>query len=184
MQKSSFQSSKGRKKAIMKSEGKSFEYSFKHSTERQGIWIFRINDTFVKAKEYDSKAFVPQQACDYIIHYGEYVYMLELKTTDKKYITIEVDNAGMIKKHQYTQLLNRQGNKEIGGFILQFQRDTEEQTTYFLDIDSFMKFLQESGKKSINRLDVVQYGGILIEQAKINSSWYYNVKELLGGISC
>lgn len=162
----------------MSSEGKSFEHSFKHSVERQGIWIFRINDTFVKAKEYDSKAFVPQQACDFILHKDEFLYMLELKTTEKKYITIQKDTAGMIKKHQYEQLYKRQGEKEIGGFVLQFQRDTEEQTTYFLDIKDFMRFLNESGKKSINRLDVVQYGGILIEQAKYRNQWCYNINKL------
>lgn len=162
--------------------GKDFEHYFKDSAEKQGIWVFRINDTFVKAKEYDSEAFVPQQACDFILHEEEFLYMLELKTTEKKYITIHKDTAGMIKKHQYTQLYKRQGEKEIGGFILQFERDTEEQTTYFLDIRDFMRFLDESEKKSINRLDVVQYGGIVIEQAKFRGHWCYNVKKLLNKV--
>lgn len=166
------------------SVGKEFEHQFRQSAIKQGIWIFRINDTFVKAREYDPQAFVPQQACDYIMHQGEYLYMIELKTTDKKYITIERDGSkGMIKKHQYSQLFQKKGNKEFGGLVLQFQRETEDQATYFLSIDGFMKFLEESDKKSINRLDVVQYGGVVVEQAKVKNHWWYNIQQMLSEIT-
>ena len=43
--------------------------------------------------------------------------------------------------------------------VLQFEREY----TYGLMIEDFMRFLSESDKKSINKLGIVQYGGIIIE---------------------
>ena len=43
--------------------------------------------------------------------------------------------------------------------VLQFEREY----TYGLMIEDFMRFLQENDKKSINKLDVVQYGGFIVE---------------------
>lgn len=117
----------------------------------------RINDTFVPAKAISENSFVPQQACDYIFHYGGSIYLLELKTTQNKYLTIERDGKqGQIKKHQYEQMSKLCGDSEKAYFILQFERDGEkEPSTYALSVEDFMRFLQESDKKSINKLDVV-----------------------------
>ena len=60
----------------------------------------RINDTYTQAKKNDENAFVPQQVCDYIAHYNGTLYLLELKATERKFITIERSGSnGMIKQH-------------------------------------------------------------------------------------
>ena len=59
--------------------------------------------------------------------------------------------------------------------VLQFEREY----TYGLMIEDFMRFLSESDKKSINKLDVVQYGGFIIEQKLLRKNYCYNVKKLL-----
>lgn len=139
----------------------------------------RINDTYVKAKEIDSDAFIPQQPCDFIAHCNGELWMLEMKCTDKKYITIERDGSrGMIKKHQYEQMFQKIGEHEHAMLVLQFERGNDP-CTYGLMIEDFMRFLQESDKKSINKLDVVQYGGIIIEQKLLRKNYCYNVKKLL-----
>lgn len=160
--------------------GKEFERKFYTICQRQNIWCFRINDTYYCAKEYDPRAFVPQQACDFILHYKNNVYMTELKTTVGKSISIERDTSGMIKKHQYDQMYKRQGNNEIGIFVLQFERDTEKQSTYLITINSFMKFLEENDKKSINIKNILDYGGIKFEEIR---SWL-NVKDTLDKLGC
>lgn len=142
----------------------------------------RINDTYYTAKQYDPKAFVPQQVCDYILHYNGTLFMSELKSTDKKYMTIERDKAGMIKKHQYEQMAKYDGVNEHGLFILQFLRDTDDEITYRLRIKDFMQFLNDSDKSSINMLDVVQHGGIVVEQAVRRTRKYYNVQDVLDKI--
>ena len=158
---------------------KIFEHDFKESCTKQGIFALRINDTYYTAKQYDPKAFVPQQICDYILHYNGTLFMTELKTTDKKYMTIEVDKAGMIKKHQYDQMARKENVNEHGLFILQFGRDTEDEMTYAFKITDFMNYLNSTNKCSINRLDVVQHGGIQIEQAVSRVRKHYNIKGLL-----
>ena len=156
--------------------GKIFEKEFKDSAQKQGIWILRINDTYVPAKAISEDSFIPQQPCDYIMHLDGTLWLLELKSTEKKYMTIERDgNRGMIKKHQYEQMFQKIGEHEKAMLVLQFEREN----TYGLMIEDFMRFLQENDKKSINKLDVVQYNGIIIEQKKLRTHYCYNVKKLL-----
>lgn len=139
----------------------------------------RINDTYYTAKQYDPKAFVPSQVCDYILHYNGTLFMTELKSSEKKYMTIERDKAGMIKKHQYEQMSRNENTNEHGLFVLQFLRDTDDEITYAMKITDFMQFLKESDKSSINMLDVVQHGGIVVEQAVSRIRKHYNVQEVL-----
>lgn len=139
----------------------------------------RINDTYYTAKQYDPKAFVPSQVCDYILHYNGTLFMTELKSSEKKYMTIERDKAGMIKKHQYEQMSRNENTNEHGLFVLQFLRDTDDEITYAMKITDFMQFLSESDKSSINMLDVVQHGGIVVEQAVSRTRKHYNVQDVL-----
>ena len=156
--------------------GRAFEREFKESAEKQNIWIMKIADTYIPAKEASPSAFIPQQPCDFVAHYDGTLWLLELKSTEKKYITIERDgNRGMIKKHQYEQMFQKIGEHEKAMLVLQFEREY----TYGLMIEDFMRFLQENDKKSINKLDVVQYGGIIIEQKLLRKNYCYNVKKLL-----
>lgn len=160
----------------MNNYGKIFEKEFKESAQKQDIWIMRINDTYVPAKAISEDSFIPQQPCDYVVHYDGTLWLLELKSTEKKYMTIERDgNRGMIKKHQYEQMFQKIGEHEKAMLVLQFEREY----TYGLMIQDFMRFMQENEKKSINKLDVVQYNGIIIEQKKLRTHYCYNVKKLL-----
>lgn len=163
----------------MINSGKVFEHDFKESCKKQNIFALRINDTYYTAKQYDPKAFVPQQICDYILHYNGVLFMTELKSTDKKYMTIERNKAGMIKKHQYEQMSRNENANEHGVLVLQFLRDTDDEVTYAMKITDFMNFLDESDKSSINMLDVVQHGGIIVEQVVRRTRKHYNVKDML-----
>lgn len=163
----------------MINQGKIFERDFKESCKKQNIFIMRINDTYYTAKQYDPKAFVPSQVCDYILHYNGTLFMTELKSSEKKYMTIERDKAGMIKKHQYEQMSRNENTNEHGLFVLQFLRDTDDETTYAMKITDFMQFLNESDKSSINMLDVVQHGGIVVQQAVSRTRKHYNVQDVL-----
>ena len=89
----------------MVNQGKVFEQDFKESCKKQNIFVMRINDTYYTAKQYDPKAFVPQQVCDYILHYNGTLFMSELKSTDKKYMTIERDKAGIINMNRWLSMM-------------------------------------------------------------------------------
>lgn len=159
-------------------DGKIFERDFKESCKRQNIWCMRINDTYYKAKEYDKDCFVPQQCCDYVLHYNGMLIMTELKTTKNKYITIEREHLRMIKKHQYDQMYHNEGDYEFGVLILQLDRD-DDCMTYGMRITDFMDFLDKTNKCSINALDIVQNGGEIIEWAVGKTRNHYNIKGLL-----
>lgn len=137
----------------------------------------KIADTYVPAKEASPSAFIPQQPCDFVAHFDGTLWLLELKSSQNKYITIQRDknNTGMIKQHQYEQMMKHTGENEKAMLILQFEREF----TYGLLIEDFMRFLSESGKRSINKLDVIQYNGFNVEQKLARTRYYYNVKKLL-----
>ena len=158
--------------------GRVFEREFKESAEKQGIWCMKIADTYVPAKEASPSAFIPQQPCDFVVHFDGTLWLLELKSSQNKYITIQRDkknNTGMIKQHQYEQMYKHTGENEKAMLVLQFEREY----TYGLLIQDFYRFLQETDKKSINKSGVVQYGGIIIESKLLRKNYYYNVKKLL-----
>lgn len=158
--------------------GRAFEREFKESAEKQGIWIMKIADTYVPAHAASESAFVPKQPCDFVAHFDGTLWLLELKSTQNRYITIERDGSnGMIKQHQYQQMYKHTCDcqQEKGMLVLQFEREY----TYGLLIQDFYRFLQETDKKSINKLDVVQYGGFNVEQKLARTHYYYNVKKLL-----
>ena len=158
--------------------GKIFEKEFKESAQKQGIWIMRINDTYVPAKEASPSAFIPQQPCDFVAHFDGTLWLLELKSSQNRYITIERDGSnGMIKQHQYQQMYKHTCDceHEKAMLVLQFEREY----TYGLLISDFMRFLSETDKKSINKLDVIQYNGFNVEQKLARTRYYYNLKKLL-----
>ena len=156
--------------------GRAFEKEFKESAEKQHIFCMKIADTYVPAKAVSESAFIPKQPCDFVAHYDGTLWLLEWKSSEKKYMTIERDgNRGMIKKHQYEQMFQKIGEHEKAMLVLQFEREY----TYGLMIEDFMRFLQENDKKSINKLDVIQYGGFNVEQKLLRKNYCYNVKKLL-----
>ena len=46
-------------------------------------------------------------------------------------------------------------------------------------IDDFSNFLVKTDKKSINKLDVVQYGGIKLDQKLKRTQYDYNIKKMI-----
>ena len=50
--------------------------------------------------------------------------------------------------------------------------------TYAIEINDFNRCLEKTGKKSINAMDVVQYGGEIIEQEKNRVHYSYKIKNV------
>ena len=49
----------------------------------------------------------------------------------------------------------------------------------FIEINNFIDFLAETGKKSINMIDVLRYKGIKLEQKKLRTNYHYEITKLL-----
>ena len=64
-------------------------------------------------------------------------------------------------------------------FIFNFtpKEDSVEEETYIMHISDFSEFLVKSDKHSINKLDIIQYGGIKVEQKLLRTNYLYNIKK-------
>ena len=159
--------------------GKVFEKEFKDSCQYYDIWCWRIADSYVNAKKIDNDAFVPCQPADFLLKQGDKIWFVELKHTDKKYITIQHDNVnGQIKQHQIDQMVRLSQDDVIGMFLLQF-----DDMTYAITVQNLVKCLEETGKHSINPLDVVQHSGLIVSNCVLRKYRRYDIKQLLTRIS-
>ena len=162
----------------MMNSGKIFEQEWKESCTRQDLWVWRIQDTYVTAKRVDTNAYIPCMPADYLVKYDNLICFFELKHTDKNYITVEHDDVkGMIRKTQIDQMLKLQRTDVLCVFVLQFSEDT-----YAISVQDLVDCLQQTGKHSVNPLDIVQHGRINVQAAKKRTRLVYNVKGLLDKI--
>lgn len=163
----------------MMNKGKLLENDFKESCKERDIWVYRIKDTYSVIKSIDPGAFIPKAPADYIVHNNGKLWFVECKETDKKFITIEHDGInGMIKEHQIFDLSNIHGRDEQGCFILQFLKGTDEQQTYYITVENLVRCLQSTGKTSVNRMDIAQFGGVLLDQIKLRTHYRYSVDKV------
>lgn len=170
-----------------KNEGKRFEEDFQKSFDDEIYYFQRIKDSgssfsggtnsrFTLKNDYDCYCFLyPNQYC------------FELKSTKASSISIQSEddvikknNSKMIKRHQINGLTKCiRYNGMFAGFVLNF-RNTNN--TYFLDINEFNKFENESFKKSINENDVINYNGILIDFKLKRIRYTYNIDKMINNI--
>lgn len=159
--------------------GKVFEKEFKDSCQYYDIWCWRIADSYVNAKKIDNNAYVPCQPADFLVKYDNLICFFELKHTDKNYITVEHDDVrGMIRKTQIDQMLRLASTDVLCMFVLQYGEDT-----YAISVQNLVKCLEETGKHSINPLDVVQHSGLIVSNCVLRKYRRYDIKQILTRIS-
>ena len=165
--------------------GKRFERNFKESALQDGLFILRLNDTDTSFNRRDGMRFTPTNPADFIAFLNGELYLLELKSTEYKSLSIQRDpedkNSKMIKAHQIADLVKYSLFDGVNcGFVLNFRsKDSMEEETFYLSIENFSRFMSENPKESINRSDVVLYDGVKLDQKLKRTQYHYQVKELL-----
>ena len=165
--------------------GKRFERNFKESALQDGLFILRLNDTDTSFNHRDGMRFTPTNPADFIAFLDGELYLLELKSTEYKSLSIQRDpedkNSKMIKAHQIADLVKYSLFDGVNcGFVLNFRsKDSMEEETFYLSIENFSRFMAENPKESINRSDVVLYDGVKLDQKLKRTQYHYQVKELL-----
>ena len=165
--------------------GKRFERNFKESALQDGLFILRLNDTDTSFNRRDGVRFTPTNPADFIAFLNGELYLLELKSTEYKSLSIQRDpedkNSKMIKAHQIADLVKYSLFDGVNcGFVLNFRsKDSMEEETFYLSIENFSRFMSENPKESINRSDVVLYDGVKLDQKLKRTQYHYQVKELL-----
>ena len=164
----------------MSTTGRDFEHDIQKSCEKEGVFVWKIPDTFIPLKNINKECYAPKMPSDFIMHHDGTLFFVECKSTIYNYITIEHDDKKrQIASHQINSLTKFSQSDGVKCFLfLQFKRDTEDQMTYAIDINDFNRCLEMTGKKSINAMDVVQYGGEIIEQEKNRVHYNYKIKNV------
>ena len=164
----------------MATTGRNFEHDIKNSCEKEGIFCFKLPDTYIPLKNISKDCYAPKMPCDFVAHYNGTLYFVECKSTIYNYITIEHDDKkGQIAAHQISSLTKFSKSDDVKCFLfLQFKRDTEDQMTYAMEINDFNRCLEMTQKKSINPMDIIQHGGAIIEQEKNRVHYNYKIKNV------
>ena len=170
--------------------GKIFEKNFKEAVKiaKEGqIFIYRIKDTDSSYHHTDTSKYTSKNICDFFMYYEGILYALELKSTAYNSFTFELDKnkpRKMIDAYQIDKL------SEIScfcgvmpGFIFNFRNEEKgEEDTYFMRIEDFNTFVQNNTKKSINKSDIVVYGGIPVVSIKKRKYFTYDIDKMLDDI--
>lgn len=170
----------------MKNKGKIFEEQFKKSAQKEGLFIHRIRDNAMSYVESGS-VYTHKNMCDFLVYKLPFLYAFELKHTTYPYVTIQTspnEREKTIKYNQIKQLSEASQFEGIkAGFVLSFENTkAETESTFFIEINHFIDFLTETQKKSINIIEVAQYGGIGLKQEKLRINYHYDITDLLSRI--
>jgi penicillin-binding protein-related factor A (putative recombinase) len=89
----------------------------------------------------------------------------------------------MIKAHQVTGLMKcGQYDGCYAGFLFNFRHHERKagkrDKTYYISIHDFYKFLDDTDKKSINEADIIEYGGIEVQDRLVSTRFRYNIGRL------
>lgn len=167
----------------MNKDGKIFEQQWKKSVS-DDMYYLRLKDNPSSfGQDSNFVRFTLDNPFDCFIFYNGFLFPMELKSTELSSISIQrtkEDKGKMIKLNQIKGLLESNRYDKIhSGFIFDF-RNTNN--TYWLSIDGFNRFLENSNKKSINEKDIIEYKGILVTKVIKRVKYIYNIKELLNKI--
>lgn len=171
-------------------EGKDFEQQFQASLESEGLYVVRLQDSpsSFGAQTQGIVRFTLNNPYDFIAYNYPYYYALELKSTKSTSLSFNIWNKGdesyvktpNIKKHQIEGLSKAYSHKGVfSGFIINFRDTKKKPRTYYLSIFDFNTFLKNTTKKSINEKDIIEYGGIIIEQDLKKVKYSFRIKEFI-----
>lgn len=153
--------------------GKRFEQNWKNSIPKD-IFYYRFRDGSSSWGGNDKVRFQQTNICDCLMFDGDYLYLLELKSTKGK--SLPFNN---IKKHQIDDLLwASEYANTICGLVIEF---SELMECYFIEINQFKTFYDSTNRKSIP-VDYLRKKGIKIdtEKKKINSK--FDVKKFINDV--
>lgn len=179
---------------MAQNNGKRFEKNIKDSCEKQGILFERFvdNGKFGFGGENSVTRFSSENPCDgFLFCKGTLIYV-ELKTATTGAISHNqppmVQEKGRakpsIKANQVKSLLKRKKYEGVNaGLLVEFSdRTTKKQTipggTFYIDIDNFIRWAAERGKKSMNVADAREIG-IAVDSVKLKVNSRYDIAGLL-----
>lgn len=165
-----------------KNKGKVLEKNFQNSCKKQGIFCTRIKDNQVT---YNNKFgggvdSTSQNPYDFELYCYPHMLCCELKATHLPSISFEREknekNKKMLHYHQIVGLYKASQHKGVyAGIIADFQTSG---VTYYLSIEKFMEFFNNTDKKSISEKDIIALSPIVVDKKLLRTNFEYDIKEL------
>ncbi len=157
-------------------EGKIFEQQFKASIPKD-VFYFRIKDSPPDFNNDNPNIrYTPKNDYDAIVYKEPIMMPLELKSTSGTSFSF-TGKTPMIKEHQIKALTQAaEYSGVVPGFIFNMRKYPN---TYFLHINDFNRFLNETNKKSINKQDIIDYGAVEIIGVIKKVKYKYDVGEFI-----
>lgn len=169
--------------------GKQFETQFQKSCKKQGIFCLKLKDksSYITMNK---DANFSKNICDFIIHYNKRMFALELKTTQSTSISfnqppfVHSEKSVGIQSHQVAGLMEVNSYEIDAGLIINFKarqtkRKSIEENTFYIPIQSFVRFCDEfKDKNSINLHDCEEIG-LKIDSKVLRVHSEYYIKEML-----
>lgn len=167
--------------------GKDFEKQWQDSCKKFKSYFLRLVDSN-KFGFGEQTRFTPENKCDAIQYATPFMMMLELKSTKGSGISFNPKRpwekikgkTPSIKPNQVSSLAEASCyNGIIAGFIFNFrERSTKtkefDNVVFFVEINDFLEFVENSDKSSISREDCQEIG-IQIAQTKKISKYTYHI---------
>lgn len=157
--------------------GKIFELNVKNSIP-QDVMYYRIKDPSSSFGQDSSKTrFSLKNEFDVFLYKKPILIAMELKSNKGTSISFATEKGKQadIKFTQIEALSNIIDYEVRAGLLLNFRKTN---MTYWLDIENFNKFKDETEKKSINEKDIITYGGIVIPSKKLKTNYRYDLSNL------
>lgn len=173
---------------MAKNEGKLFEQDWQNSCP-DACWMYRLRDSAGAFSGNSNLRFASENICDYIMFddLSKNLFLFELKSTQGTSLSFwrkDFENGKkktyMIKKNQILGLQDAAKHELFAGFVINFR--SCENRTFFIAINDFLRFSNDTDKKSINMNDVIEYGGIEIVNTKLRTRHRYNINELINDL--
>jgi len=163
--------------------GKIFELAIKKSIESvPDCYYYRIKDSAssFNPTEGTGLRFTPSNDYDCFMYFYPHFYPLELKSSKSTAFSFQTEKGQSgknIKISQINGLLKASQTTGVkAGFMFNF---AEIEKTYWQNITDFYKFYKSTTKKSINENDIIEHGGVLIEQKLKKVNYSYDIAKLI-----
>lgn len=115
--------------------GSKFQEDIEKSCIEQNIFFHNIKDVYLPP-DVRQRVKLPKNKYDVLIFHKGYLFPMELKSTNKKSISL---SEKIIKQHQIDNLLEATNfDKVISGFLMNFREPTNK--TFFIPIKEFVKY--------------------------------------------
>ncbi|PAV30373.1 hypothetical protein CIL05_07840 [Virgibacillus profundi] len=164
--------------------GQNFEKDVQQSCKKEKTWFMRIKDVYIPFN-LRNRIRTSRNDYDCLVFNNKTLFPLELKTTDKKSISMKEE---IIKAHQVEKLAEANTYEDvIAGFLFNFRN--EENSTFFVPIEEYQRYkniaqnqLEHSYKAKVNRasipIGICKEIGVEVLSVKKRVHYHYFIKQL------